>query len=735
MNRTILPLAIVAAVAVAASLKAEEAQPAATPSATAPDATGSDSGYRPLLEQIDAPERNEFGFRFGWWAAGRHGDLTKVGEFADIDSSPFWDVDGLFSNGERTLDFFASGLDREGNQTGLKYFGPRLQADFEFQRYLRRLDHVPLDNFLGVFRNNPTFAPDGTQLTLGALNRTMQSQDLNVGDEYAIRVEEISAGVEGRVTDNIKYRVRAWGMRKFGERQVNALSHCFNGALTAPGVPTSPAVPAGARACHVLSRRQQIDWLTEEVEPSLEGRWGPVTVEYSRLMRAFYQDDQLLERNYTSNDPLRAIGAVGDGVGGTAAGKFGEYAVTPENVTQIDRIKMGIELPMDSNFYSNLFAGNTRNRIRDTERKVTGVDLRLANHSLERLTVSTYLKNYSERNDRAPFLRPDEIDPLGGSHLIDQHHPWDYDRTTTGLESRWRPIASGYWRGLAITSGYEFQHLDRTESKHEAHALQVTPPTTATYEVGSTFYHTAKVGTEMRWSQAMNSYVRYTHQWINNPMFAVHEPNGVSNTNLPDEIDLVQLGNTWMPWNNLMLSGWVGIENRNNSSSWANFEEDDYPFGSTIWYAPTPKWSFSAGYAWYSNWISQDITMGDQVGGFQPGGRIFLDPVTSRFSYGGHAQVITLGSSYAVTERVILSSGIEFSRSRDVFDPLTLWPDLPTFSDILVETTRYNVGVDWQLRERISCYWRYIYLDYEDETVAYNSGTAHMLLTGVSAIY
>ena len=128
----------------------------------------------------------------------------------------------------------------------------------------------------------PPATPDGNVIT----------NDLNVGQDYAIRVEELDAKSHGKLMDNVTWRMNVWSQRKFGERQENATAHCFN--FNSPA-----AAGATGNVCHVVSQRQAIDWTTVEVQPAVEAKFENVTVEYSHTIRDFGADDGTVTRQYT----------------------------------------------------------------------------------------------------------------------------------------------------------------------------------------------------------------------------------------------------------------------------------------------------------------------------------------------------------------------------------------------------------------------------------------------------
>ncbi len=90
--------------------------------------------------------------RFGYWGTTLSGSPNKVYEFSgDAPSSPFFDVDRLTSDGEKTVDFHITGTESESTDVGLYFFRPGLSVDIDYERFLHRLDHDPLSNF-----NDPT---------------------------------------------------------------------------------------------------------------------------------------------------------------------------------------------------------------------------------------------------------------------------------------------------------------------------------------------------------------------------------------------------------------------------------------------------------------------------------------------------------------------------------------------------------------------------------------------------
>ncbi|MAT68320.1 MAG: hypothetical protein CMJ58_02235 [Planctomycetaceae bacterium] len=647
--------------------------------------------------------RSDSAVRFGWWGMSTDGSPTKVGEYQSLRPSPFWDVDGIRSDGVRTVDMTLTGLDQEANDAFLNYYGPRLSANVRYQRYQRRLDHDPLP---GYDLDNPT--PPGP-------DDNVVSQDLNVGDDYAIRVQQLDARFKGDITDNLKWRLNLWGMRKFGERQTNAVAHCF-----ASG-------GAAGNTCHVVSQSQSIDWLTMEIEPVIEARFENVTVEYSRTMRSFGQSDELATRQYSRFGFSPSSGTLGPDYA---------YALVPENYTQIDRLKVGATLTENNRLYANLYTGDTHNEFRDTHRSYDGYDLRLMNDALEEVNLTAYV-NYNEQKNELPteFLTTPPYAPDSTYDQDSLRHPVDYARIRAGFKGNWDPSRNqrtgygdfGFRDGTTVAAGYEYYQLERDFARYETANSVFEQPDTVTHQI--------MLGPTTRWSRELRSFVRYKVRFIDTPLIGVSEYSeddvdvtGAFNSNLPEQQHVVDIGGSWTPAGNFMATAQFSLANSWHYSEYANFSENNYPINCSIWYAPTPRLSFTGAYAFYSNWIDQDITLGANRG----------DPTeteTSTWSYGGRNNLLSLNSSYAWRRNIQFVGGYEWNRGSNVFAvPASTagadWSQLPFLSDVRVQTQRWTAGIDWQPRLLANLYLRYVNFDYDDLSAGLTSGTANMFLAG-----
>lgn len=683
-------------------------------SAIFPDRDGGFVSGSPYLVRGQSPFYQDSVARFGWWGVSAQGSPSGVGEWTGLNSTAFWDIDSLTSDGTRTVDFALSGPMDETTDLHWYLYSPLITADVDFQRFMHRTGYKPLDAWFD-YLGDPSNDYNGDDI--------YQGQDFNETQDHAIRIQELDAKFSGQLTENIKWHMGVWGMRKFGERQSIAMDH-----------------NCSAHQCHQVTQSQSINWLTMEITPGIEVDMGPVTVDYTRTMRAFEQDDELVGRTYAGrpNDF-------------TAANQYATSGVVPENYTEIDKLKIGADLSENNRFYTNMFRGNTHNRYRDTDRGFWGVDMRLTNDTFEGLSTTGYAKYY-EQNSDLPTVFPE--DPLfNNPPSAEVRRPVTRQWLKAGLKGRWTPFQDSYrWRGLAFTSGYEYKQLERQFVTYEVAGGAANP---FVYTQPNTFTHAINIGSEMRWSKSFDSYLRYRMVTTKDPLYGVREsdevviddPNIIStglsafNTNQPTQEDRIELGGTWMPADNFMLGAMVGLEWMNHRSDLAWFEENNFPITLTAWYAPTCAWSVSGALGFYQNNIDQDITYGNgHTSGY---GNEAQDILTT--DYSGRSDVITLASHYVLTQRLTLNGDFQFVRGQNTWyvpngtsapPPPTTPVDfsaLPTYSAVIVETTRFGAGIDYELGCNTSCFFKYMFYDYNDKNGNIFSGSYHTVLGGLAA--
>jgi hypothetical protein len=368
--------------------------------------------------------------------------------------------------------------------------------------------------------------------------------------------------------------------------------------------------------------------------------------------------------------------------------------------------------------------GYTENKFRGTQRGFYGYDIRLTNRAIKDVTLTAYAQQDEQNNEIPTTLltappfgvnagSPDSFEP--GS----LRHPIEYNNSRVGFKGKWQSPAQNR---LSVVGGYEYGQMSRDFAEFN------TP--TGTFTQQDTETHQINIGPYLRVTPSLDTFVRYKARFITDPLVAVGQEDGRFNSNQPEQQHLVELGGTWSPTSNFMVTTLFGIENSWHNSQYADFDEDNYPILFTIWYAPTNRLSFTTGYAFLSNWIDQNVTIGFQNNPTE----------TTQWNYDGYNQLFNISGNYAWSQKTQLVGGVEWNEGSNSFtvppSPAGAnWTALPTFSDVAVETTRINVGIDHEFTPAANAYFRYVYFDYDDQSANIYSGTTNMFLLGMTMLH
>ena len=689
----------------------------------------------PPLSKIGEPDDTLVSL--GAWFTRYTGSVVKTGEYQGTSPSPFWVIDGLYSNGYRTLGIYGNQTDNESNQASIHYFQPNFVTDFDYQRFIHRLEHVSLDNFTP---SNPI-----TDKTNFPANSTALGKDLHLGQEFAIRVDELRSSTGWKINDNLRVRVDFWQMRKFGERQENAVAHCF------------VAGAGGSKNCHVLSQSQHIDWTTTEVTPRLEARFGPVTLEYSRPMRQFSDNDQVVSRDY-NNGSLFVPSSAGGMIWGTYP-----YAIVPQTLTQIDQLKGSVDLGPTRQFYGFGMVGNTDNRDRDVHRDFNSGDVRFTDWTIPRTSVTLYAKTYNQTGNRPTSFLADGSDTqfltpaLAAAEI---RSPIEYHRNTAGIKGSWRPdFGVGLFKDVTFTGGWEYDYLKRENAIWQTPFLSSPGSPAGSQEVGifsqpNTTMQTLFVGARKPWGYNFDTFVRYKVHFGDNVLFGFRELSDVLNTALPQQQHIVEFGGGWYPTGNFSITLDQNIEvgqTRKDHSAVAegnlvDFREQSYATTLTASYAPTHKLSMIVSVSFYSDWINQNVFLGDDYvdpeSPLPPGAKMPL--ATQPTYYAGRSELFNVYLNYKLTDNTRLTLGYQFVHGSNQLNmsanptfgfnpalstsepkgPIT-FTDLAQFSAVRVDTNKITAGIIWRPRPRMTLGVHYDFFAFTDETNSSNSGVAH----------
>jgi hypothetical protein len=349
--------------------------------------------------------------------------------------------------------------------------------------------------------------------------------------------------------------------------------------------------------------------------------------------------------------------------------------------------------------------------------------------------------------------------------------PLEYRRNTEGIKGSWRPLCCASWaKDIAFTAGYEHDYLARENAVWQTPprgpaAGQIEASGQAVFVQENSTYQTLFVGVAKPWEWNFDTFARYKARWVDNPLLGVRQLNGVVNTNQPELDHILEFGGGWYPRTDFALTLQQDIEvgkTRFDHSDVAtgnivHFTEESYATTLTLWYAPTCKLSMIAAASLFSNWINQNIFLGDNYfdGDSPPSPPSANLPLAIQPTYySGRAELLNYYINYLLSDMVRLTCGYQFVRGRNQFNMLAnpsfsfpvssstteplgkiTFADLPQYSRVLVDTQKITAGISWRVQPLTTVSLFYDFYDYEDKTVSSNSGTAHMVFAGLSRVW
>jgi hypothetical protein len=736
--------------ALASENKAAPLTPSTTAStAAAPAAPSEDTA----TYYDDSDPVRDFIVRAGAWGVHQTGSPYKVDEYQSGNSSPFWNADGIWSNGEQTIDFSATGSD-DLDQDGRLHFygGPRLEADLFYEQFPHQLDAKTYPGWTTVQGANNVNGPNFN---------VYSRNDFSPGQDYAIQVQEFKANFKGNLTDNLKWRVNVFGIDKEGYRQANSVAHCYDSGTSTATLPppfnTIGTNPAVNRQCHAVSQAQHIDWQTTELDAGLELRLDcNTTLAYSHLVRAFNQNDQQVINLYRSGSNGFPIGLPAPNTAFSTAG----YNIVPDNQTQIDRLKFSTNINCDTDAYLLGYVGYNEDMLRYTYRNFNGADLRITNRSVEHWAITGYGKYYRQ-DSTEPLVALNTLYPSQAAFYQEPNLAFISPQVNrevhgAGIDGRWRPFedeCDTLRRNLSFTVGYDYNAM-LYENATDSLAFVPAGNANGVFVVNriftqpSTIANTFSLGMEEKWSKSFDTQLRYVYVSTQYPLYGITPEAGQSinaalSSSLPTQENRLELEGTWTPTDCLMVNATIYVENAMSNAPYVGnatspgWTSNSLPFTLSAWWAPTCDWSFNVGFAEMDSWINQGVSAGPLNSS--------ADGINVPWAFRGASDVFTIGSRYQATCKLSFVGQFEYVHginsnfaivpSAAQTPPTGAAYDLGQWSLVKEQSFRFECGADYLLRPRVTTYIRYDYYDFQDLSTGLLSGTQNSVLGGVSAVF
>lgn len=540
--------------------------------------------FLPQAQAEDNPPIKEFEIEVapGIHGAGVKGEIGKVGEYDVLDTGVHPDI--IFGASMRiNNDYFGGGGTYWEDEDQQYYFKADMldriiDQEFEYYRFMHRLDHDPLGNLNAVWRG-------------GSQHVVTTHTDLEPDVEYRYVRSEMESKTKVRLPffpgAQIKFDYRRELRR--GEKQALTMSKCS--------------------ACHVVGRGRTINELTEDYRPGFEVKLGNAksglfTIDYSYLDREFNENGATPMNTYDDAfHPVSGADAFTSRVQYDARSGALPYNQVPSSQKRSHLLKIHGYLPsLDTGLFTSYMNSWVENKNTSLDWNLDSIIARFTNNTIPNLALSTRFRWLDLRNESADV----QVYDVTGTHQSTYDFQRESDMSRNSYEVDFDARYS-LMRGVTLRGSYGWKEIKRDY-------YQVTDNGDR-----NTKEHNMKLGINTRLrllglKRPITTRLIYKYRSISDPFANVnaactptYDPTVVGNlystyhnmatadlTNLPTRTDEIRGDITWPILNNLTLSTIYRWSNEENNM--AGWERDGHMPSASIWYAPLRKLRFTLSY-------------------------------------------------------------------------------------------------------------------------------------------
>ncbi len=547
---------------------------------------------------------------------GSMNDLDGAGRVAEyestVDKNANWILGGKVSYTLDKVAFDAYGEYLDGDDQA---YGANLDLDrilmFEtdYLRFFHRLDHDNLDHLLASLKRSGQGA-------------TVYHTDFNASDNYGITRSE-------------------WkNQAKLNVPMVPGLSFTFNHRFEERKGMDQARTMSKCSSCHVVGMSKDISETTNEWNPSVNYRIGPISMNYDFMYRSFNSGSDVPENLYMeAQNPGKPPGANLDFIARLQYDYddgYLPYSRTPDSEKWSHKIKMKADLPANNTLnLGYVYSEATNNNSDDGGSALYGdagkelsVDYWAINGGwrwkINKEMAFTLKGKYQDMDASEVGVDVRDIEAviagteqtyaefLGEDFDFRRHSAYDEDEYSLDAKFAWKIL-----KELKLKLGYGLEYLDRENAEYH-HVTDDT--TTHKFSIGSKWRPVMglRVTADYAFTYVDDPYVFHnaicpsweeaqalgfdpgtysTNSWYSKYVYGVRT---MDRSNQPETVHDIRLKTHWMAASNINTNVHMHYKiSENGDVGGSDWEQNMFNGGLNVMYTPITKLAINFGYNYF----------------------------------------------------------------------------------------------------------------------------------------
>lgn len=670
----------------------------------------------------------------GYRAFSVDGYGGKAGEYESLSSSGVLDFYLDYLTPEQKLKLNGTYLDEDDyNLSGTADYKGKIRLNIDSRNFVHNLDNYDIGPAQAVY---DVYSSDGSVVDTKTLVSDAQQRDTGVQHRVKIRNNKANLILK---PFNYQAHIRVSGrvFEKEGTKQQRFLDEgCTSG-------------------CHKVSRTEEIDWRTEELNIGLDSHLGPVEVEYN------HRETRFRDGNDAHLEDFNEIKGGSTFYRYSGVYKHNDYANTKSSS---DSIKIHTSMTGKIVGAATYSEGKRENEDVDVrlDFKNSAFDLTFA----PRKNLITFLKfRHQEIDEKIPdqVLKQDYTNRTGPDRYFTKasgevREALDYKKDSIALVATYRASNKRSYRGEIEYTSTDRENTNINQWKPLETWFLPDKTTTTKYKLSAWGRPSKK--TKLRGS--------YTYTDADHPAYASqptasHEIKLNGDWNISPRSGMTFTASVYREENDdyyrIIIDEREGIFTPVGSTKFKIDREDERDsLLANCWFTPSPVVNLNANYAYFRNKVITDVTLGTDYTA-SPNIDAGISFITGEYwnqnwftempdtSYKSEINIYSLGATYTPNKRLMLTGTLEQSFSKGSFDMAIVsgqtsvtdtrhheysTEGIGGYSSLKYVESKVSLGADYIVNREWSGAVNYIWRDYDDKKDNSLDGTVQTVM--VSAV-